>query len=69
MDAEKLQIELGKNGFSGSAHSAEDYIVVEICNYKIDDAISVSELKESINAYKGNDATNAHSPKVIDKIN
>lgn len=69
MKAEKLQIELGKNGFSGSAHSAEDYIVVEICNYKIDDSISVSELKESINAYKGNDATNAHSPKVIDVIN
>lgn len=69
MDAEKLKVELGKVGFSGSAHSAEDYIVVEICNYKIDDSISVSELKESINAYKGNDATNAHSPKVIDVIN
>lgn len=65
MNSEKLQAELLKNGFSGSTHSAEDYIVIEICNYKIDDSISANDLKESINAYKGNDATNAHSPKVI----
>ena len=69
MKAEKLQIELGKNGFSSSAHSAEDYIVIEVCNYKLDDSFSASDLKKSINAYKGNDATNAHSPKVIDAIN
>ena len=65
MDSEKLQAELLKNGFSGSTHSAEDYIVVEICNYKLDFSISVSDLKKSVNAYKGNDATNTHSPKVI----
>ena len=69
MDSEKLQAELLKNGFLGSNHSADDYIVVEICNYKLDDSISARDLKDSIDAYKGNDATNAHSPKVIDKIN
>lgn len=69
MNAEKLQAELEKIGFPSNAHSAEDYIVIEICNYNLDDAISVNELKKSINAYKGNDATNAHSPKVIDRVN
>ena len=69
MDAEKLQAELQKRGLSGFIPSAEDYIVIEICNYKIDNTINMSVLRESINAYKGNDATNAHSPKVIDRVN
>lgn len=69
MDAEKLQAELKKRGLSGFIPSAEDYIVIEICNYKIDNTINMSVLRESINAYKGNDATNAHSPKVIDRVN
>ena len=69
MSSEKLQVELQTKGFSNNARSAEDYIVVEISNYKLDETIKIDDLKASINAYKGNDATNDHSPKVINIIN
>lgn len=65
MNSEKLSEELQKVGFLGGAYSAEDYIVVEICDYKLDETINMSDLKNLIMAYKGNDATNAYSPKVI----
>ena len=68
MNSEKLCGELQKVGFLDGAHSAEDYIVVEICDCKLDETINMVDLRNLIKAYKGNDATNAHSPKVINII-